>query len=126
MNSLWTSTLTGCLIVWCGLLVSACGECVDCHRQGPPVGYVRASAVDEAGGPVPGVSVHLDNREYVVEPQVTGADGAVVLVPTLGTIPSDTATVTAFPPSGYQNPPARQVTLTANDTVEVTFTLLPE
>jgi hypothetical protein len=69
------------------------------------------------------VSIHLDNRVYITEPQVTGADGAAVLLVYLDFAPTDTGTVTASPPEGYQMPPPQPVTLQAGDTVDVTFTL---
>jgi hypothetical protein len=95
---------------------------------GPPaLGYLRASALDVLGSPVPGVSIHIDNRLYVTEPQVTGADGAAVLEVSLTVSGStDTATVTALPPEGYRNPPSQPVTIVADDTVDVGFALQAE
>ena len=75
---------------------------------------------------MPGVSVHLDNRGYITEPQVTGSNGATVLLVYMDPVPSDTGTVTALPPDGYQNPPPQPVTIVANDTVDVNFILQRE
>jgi hypothetical protein len=107
------------------LSTTAC-ECIDCNREGPITGHLRAVAQNTEGAPVSGVSIHLDNRVYITEPQLTGADGVAVLLVYLDSEPTDTGIVTAFPPAGYQNPPPQPVTLQSGDTVAVTFALQAE
>ncbi len=115
-------TLSLWFVIAAGLSTAAC-ECVDCERAGPTIGHVRALAQNETGTPVPGVSVHLDNRIYTTEPQITGTDGAAVLLVSMAAEPTDTGTVTAVPPASYLTPPPQPIILHAGDTVEVTFTL---
>ena len=117
-----SSAATILLAATASLSAAAC-ECIDCNRAPPTTGHVRTSVRNSAGEPVSGVSVRIDNRVLTTDPEVTGADGAAVLLVYLDAPPTDTATVTAFPPGGYQTPLPEPVTLTADDTVSVTFTL---
>jgi hypothetical protein len=110
------------LLALAGLTITAC-ECDDCHRAAPIVGYVRTMVQDEQGAPVAGASIHIDNRSFITEPQSTASDGTAVLLVFLDTEPSDTVTVTIFPPSSYASPDPRPVTVPSGDTVTVSFAL---
>jgi hypothetical protein len=105
-----------------GLLSVAC-ECVDCNRAVPMVGYVRALVQEEGAGAVNGASVHLENRLYVTEPQMTSNNGLAVLLVYLGQEPTDTGTITVQPPAGYDTPSPQQVVIPAGDTVSIEFSL---
>ena len=117
-----SSAATILLVATASLSAAAC-ECIDCNREGPTVGHLHAVTRNTDGAPVAGVSIHIDNRSFITEPGVTGPDGAAVLEVYLAAPPTDTATVTAFPPGGYQTPLPQPVTLIAGDTVSVSFTL---
>jgi hypothetical protein len=111
-----------CFVILAGLATGAC-ECIDCNREGPTVGHLQAVTRNTDGAPVAGASIHIDNRSFITEPGMTGPDGAAVLEVYLDAPPTDTATVTAFPPGRYQTPLPQPVTLSAGDTMSVTFTL---
>jgi hypothetical protein len=117
-----SSALAASAGVLAALASTGC-ECIDCDRAGPTVGYARTAVQDDAGGPVAGASVHLDNRSYVTEPQTTNAAGAAVLLVYMDAGPSDTGTITVFPPAGYEPPLPQAVTIPARDTVSINVTL---
>lgn len=110
------------MVLLAGLCSTGC-ECIDCERAGPTIGYLRAVVQEGAGNPVAGASVHLDDRGYVTEPQVTNSAGTAVLLVYMDAVPSDTGTVTVSPPAEFLPPPPQAVTIPAGDTVDVTVDL---
>lgn len=110
------------LILMTGLASTGC-ECIDCNGVGPTLGYLRAAVREETGGAVPGATVHLDNRAYITEPQLTNSDGISVLLVYMAPGPSDTGAVTVSPPAGYKTPLPQGVTIPAGDTVSISFSL---
>ena len=74
-------------------------------------------------GPVAGASVHLDNRARITQPQTTLGDGVAVLLVYLGSQRTDTGTVTVVPPAGYDAPVPQAVTVVADETLSVSFSL---
>jgi hypothetical protein len=118
-----SSILAASMVLWAGITLAGC-ECIDCNRAGPIVGYIRTLVQDESGSPVSGASVHLDNRSLITEPQTTETDGTAVLLVYMDTEPTDTGTITVFPPTAYQPPAPRPVITSAGDTINVSFALL--
>lgn len=94
-----SSVLAASVSLLAGLASTGC-ECIDCNRAGPTIGYAHTVVQDESGGGVAGASVHLDNRAYITEPQITNSAGSAVLLVYMEPGPSDTATITLFPPAG--------------------------
>jgi hypothetical protein len=118
-----SSILSASAVLWAGITLAGC-DCDDCTRAGPIVGYIRTLVEDEGGSPVAGASVHLDNRSFITEPQITESDGTAILLVYMDTEPTDTGTITVFPPTAYQPPAPQPVLISASDTINVSFALL--
>ena len=111
------------------LCIAAClTAAAACARSTAVVTVTRGCPASSARvlirtGPVAGASVHLDNRSYVTEPQTTNTAGTAVLLVYMDAGPSDTGTITVFPPAGYEPPLPQAVTIPARDTVSINVTL---